>query len=639
MIRRNLSRIKQNYRREKKVDRVLRKRRGQFVVVAALLISIITLSIALSIHRLSLERLQLRYEPVEELVMGLTSDLDRCLTHALSRASQKYYASFINSTNEETASDAGLNFISQWLDSVITSYSTLGLRISMNAAKYGGKTDVFFHLNWGIGIGISRVSTEFLLDIDSYDFEGLTIESNKYVWLRLNSAYFDYPSVSLNFTLMEGKNEDKPIPNLSPKDLIILVCNSSGQELRYLGNESKTELRYLGGGNYTLTFNHNATSITKLSLFAITPFDKIYVMASTNSTESGNISSINITLMSQEATSSKPTNRGWIQLGDPPPYNLPITIPIKQPGEYILKYIPENNSYSFLNWTVMGQVEVRNSSENPTNVNIKDNGTIIAFYKEGGGDGNGGNGGPFKIYLSSIEENGRSENLGNIILEGTLYPLPNNTTRYEGNYSVEYVPKNFNYQFLYWTSSGGVIPWNSTKNDTNITLVGNGSLTAVYQFNDDWSKLYVDKGGYLHPISMLSGFSSHIPSWASTGKDKQIIELVSPQTPMDIFLDETVNLTLIVRPNPPSEAKDMYVELGYNTTEGNYIQIGNVTVYDINRTGEGIYKLQIITDPTIRMIPQGSTIIMNITMTFISQGTFFLYYGPKNPSNIELYTR
>lgn len=701
-------------------------RRGQFVIIAALLISLLTLSLSLSIHRLSLHRQQLIHEPVEELVLGLSSDLDRCLAYALSRASERYY----ETGSDQLAEEAGRVFISKWVKSVMASFSSLGLGLAMNSSSgVSGKINVDFNLDWGRERGLSQVYTEFRLDIGSYGFRGWVGHSGKYVKLDLypdllkpsGGSWREPGNTSLVFRLVEGKNvEENPISNLSRENLRIWINLTRTSIVQ--GNV--TELRYLGMGRYNVTFTPRVNNNTLgVSLMVVTPGEKVYVAAFLP------YQGIYITLRSQLNTSQTPTDIGLIQLGNTT-YNPSAEPHPINPGEYHLKYTPEGG-YIFLNWTTTGQVQVDEPFKPITKAVVYGNGTITAYYApyippqpsppetglivhlssvEDGGEtenlgiirlaeanyslpasapvngslyqleyipeagysfvgwassgyvtiddlrsprttvGISGNGSitayyrALKILLRSRHwMNQLQENLGNITLEGEVYPLPRLLGILSGEYHVRYNPENSSYIFLYWESDGGVIPENSTSIETTLTVLGDGNLTAVYdltpdvppQNDKDWSTLYVDSGYSLNPLFMCSNSSGKLTPPFSPGEGKQEVFQESPETPMDITLAGQVKIILHLRPNPPSSVKKINVKLGFRQN-GNYIMIGENSI-DINSQGE--YILYINPPENQRLIPRNSVIVMNMLVILEGSqyGTLFLYYGPNKPSRVILY--
>jgi len=338
------------------------------------------------------------------------------------------------------------------------------------------------------------------------------------------------------------------------------------------------------------------------------------------------------TLQSLEATGAS-QNIGTMQLGATV-FTLPnsTTLPT---GTYLLEYNP-TAGYQFFNWTVTGSIIVQNLTAQTTNVTVNGNGTIRAFYRG------------CIVNLSSRHWQNSSYNLGTIAfgvvnysLPGTLIGLP------QTDYFLQYIPLNSSYVFQWWEQSGNVIPWNFTSNSTILTVYGDGNITAVYAlitepqppFMGECNTLYVDKGPMLVPPFMWSLKSSHIPSWASTGADKQEVVVYSPPVPT-IYLARYLNITAYVGIDPPWNAESLYLEFGYNYS-GQYYLLGNGT-FPIS--SDGVYRMTIDSllgeyPGEVGVIPEGSICKFWVVVTFYRQpwGTFKLYYGPNQPSRVELY--
>jgi len=630
--------------------KLARNIRGQFVVGAALIIAILTLAVALSIYQVSLHRQQLVYEPVKELVLGITSDLDRALTFALGNASQEYY----KTGSEDWAGAQGYGFISMWVRSILASYSHLGVKMNMSVptnSTQGGLRDVLFHFDWGQRVGLSYVYTKFDLDVDAYGFKGWVGESKKFVGLtifpesmRLNESG-PLGSTILNFHVQDN---EYPIPNLTPDSLEIYAHIT--RDVWFPANI--TSLSYLGGGNYTVEFSPRINEYTLgVVLTVVTPEDRIYVSA-----YSYRDVFISVTLQSlEDPVTGSTKNLGVIQLGNTSYPILPNS-PRRDPGTYLLKYTPQNSSYAFLNWTVTGDVHVEDSYARITSLTVDGNGTVTAFYRRGTATEPPAP--KSDLILDSRDWTNQSLHLGKIKLgETTYYPLPKTVKNLPGgDYPLQYIPQNSSYVFLWWEyskTSGNVI-WNSTDDSTTLTVYGNGNVTAVYALLpggsltpriEDWSTLYLDAGYRLVPPSLWSGLSGKFAPSYSIGAAKQVAVFKSPNTPIPIYLARYVNATAFVRPNPPSNVKDIKIELGFNYG-GKYYRLGSDT-YPVNT--QGVYRLTIDalygTPPAqfpqgyFGVIPEGSVIILTVTVQFIMipWGTFFLYYGPVTPSCIELF--
>jgi hypothetical protein len=303
-------------------------------------------------------------------------------------------------------------------------------------------------------------------------------------------------------------------------------------------------------------------------------------------------------------------------------------------ASYLLAYAPVSG-YVFLNWTVTGGITVRDPYAIITCVTLSSNGTVTAFYRA------------CDISLSSRHWKNESSNLGFISFGSNVYSLPKELTSVvPGDYALQYTVHNASYLFLQWLTHGLVIPWNFTSDTTTVTVLGDGTLTALYYliteekppFENTWDTLYLDFGHTIVPPYSWSGSNGKLKPY-NIGKI-QVVEATSPATP-DIYLERFINVTAYIRPNPPDNLKSIAMKLGF-TYNGTYYLLGNI----LYTTGiQGVYWMQIdilsqAEFPSyFGLIPKGSTIILTITAEFYKQpwGTFFVYYGFNAPTHVELY--
>lgn len=602
--------------------------RGQFVVIAALLIAALTLSVALSVHQIYLHRQQLRYEPVEELVLGLTSDLDRCLTHSLSIATQVYHGN--RSLGLQPAISRGENFIFKWVRSVRASYAHLGINVTLSAPSL---TNVKWTIDWNNPRGISHVYTQFNLDIDAYGFKGWVGRSSKFVSLEI----LDVQNTTVQFRIRQGSLSDlSPIPNLTPESLFETRIHIDDHFWASYPELEVTKLTYLGDGVYTATFNHAVNTYTKgVELTVNTPEDNIVVSAR-HYVEVKFI----INLQSQYQNSSIPTNKGQIEFNGHN-YTLPKYSLETSPGLYMVRYFPEEG-YEFKNWTTTEKIIATNPTLNWTWIGVGSNGNITAFY----GNITTHEPGFHTIHLESRQWENSTSNLGIIIFDFNNYTLPRTLTGVaEGTYELQYVPENSSYRFLWWEWTGKVIPYNHTSAVTTIMVYGDGNVTAVYSFSgpgedgsnyEDWDVLYLCDlpPSMLLPFSMLpyhyfNPRSSTLPipprdSW-------QYIDVCTPPTEKDMTLAKYANITLYIQ-LASDKAESVGMELKFTYNNKTYF-IGGAT-FNVE-VGEAWYYYVIDTDlvnkvgwpvPGEPIIPANST----ITITLIvppNSGTLHIIYG------------
>ncbi|MEM3090452.1 MAG: hypothetical protein QXW17_01680 [Candidatus Bathyarchaeia archaeon] len=269
----------ETYKKLLKAKNFKRNNTGQFTIIAAILIAILTLSIAFSVHQLNLRRQELRYKPAKELVLGITSDLDRCLIQALGIASKKYNETW--SQNPKTADnfpaiEVGKSYISKWVHVVTASYSHLSIRMHMETNP--GSPDVVFGLLWGQLNGLSSVWTKFELDINAYGFKGWVGQSGKLVWLMLSPhSLTDNNSTLLRFTVLDDYN---PVQNLA-SNYVVIKANVSNSWVQ----GEILNLEYLGRGIYQVEFTPQISNTSEVRLTVVTPNDNIYVSAYYNPLE------------------------------------------------------------------------------------------------------------------------------------------------------------------------------------------------------------------------------------------------------------------------------------------------------------------------------------------------------------------
>jgi len=264
-------------------------RKGQLVIIAALIILILMLTLVLSISRINLSIQELEYEPVQEIVLGITSDFDRCLTYALSLATHRYN---ITGGSLEEASQVGNEFIMKWIDATLNSYSNLGLNVTILNPQ-SGATDIAWLMDWDSRVGVSCVFAEFRLDVDAYGFKGWMSRSLTAVFLNIMRDLIDNRSIVIvEFQIIERKSGSfEPISNLTVEDLRLtldLVLDMkipvNITSLTYQGNGI-----YIINGSYTPKDSIQPTEISGVTLSVITPDDNVLVSASTSSDEWRNI--------------------------------------------------------------------------------------------------------------------------------------------------------------------------------------------------------------------------------------------------------------------------------------------------------------------------------------------------------------
>ena len=454
-------------------------KRGQFVIIAALLIAVLTLSMAVSIHELSSNRRKLAYEPLDELLLAVTSDLERALTYALSNASRQYNYAYTVTPDSYYAQQQGnlsgnLN-MQKWQRSVLASYPQLGIDLKFREPPT-------FSFQWGSPSGFTQADLPFYeLDVAAYNFRGWTGRSYKYVSLVINDfTYINASYSALNFRLTQFITPDAlaaPIPNLTTEDVTVWANVDAPQAWP---EGTPDSVQYLGGGNYRLVFENPIEGNPRAAKLMIsTPGDEILVSASMTS-------SVSVTLHSQRRNSPLDEDPSvTIEVGSVGYSMLPQIITDWQSLQPGLRCIFSNMNYYFISWGTTGDIILADPNDWQTTVTRYGNGTITAIYDI---QDNPPPGTVYKLEINSrLDGSNTSTNLGSIVYDSTPYILlpANPPTSTSQDHTVVYTPQS-GFTFARWEYAFSSPPWirispDEFNSSANIRLFGNGTLTAIYQ--------------------------------------------------------------------------------------------------------------------------------------------------------------
>ncbi len=241
------------------MKRLAKRRRGQFIVAAAMFIALIILSMSLLIYSAGSRYQTLEKEPVREIVQTITDDFKRMLTIALADYS-------------EDPDDTAFNrAVSGWADKTIYCYSGMGLQLDVTIPD---ENPYFGHNDEGDSFEID-VASVLNLNITSIGFYGykyplqikLNVTIDEALWGSYNiggKLYMDF----LNITVTAFKEENLTVSDLKITALKITVRNDSSEEDIYFTDKDMTEyldVTYISGyGTYIITLKPDKAIPTSL---------------------------------------------------------------------------------------------------------------------------------------------------------------------------------------------------------------------------------------------------------------------------------------------------------------------------------------------------------------------------------------
>ncbi|HEY9755337.1 MAG TPA: hypothetical protein V6C97_09255, partial [Oculatellaceae cyanobacterium] len=245
----------------------------QFVVVAALLIAVLTIATIITVYEVSLNTQTVAYKPVDEFLLGVTSDMNRALTVALSKDSTE----LISTQNITAADSVGQGFMTDWQQSLLASYPNYGF-------EFNQPISTSFACDWNRNPGYSSALTTYDFDVASYGFIGWTGQTIKYVQLHLLLvSRVDPTHTNLTFQITQSvinTNVTVPISDIpdNPDPATFKIGTYTTDE-EFNPNNTITSLTYQGDGIYSAVFNQTRDLTKGIRLDLMIPNDEIWVSA------------------------------------------------------------------------------------------------------------------------------------------------------------------------------------------------------------------------------------------------------------------------------------------------------------------------------------------------------------------------
>jgi len=228
-----------------------RLRRGQFLILAALTVTVMILTSTMLLAYISLSRRNLPKTDFRKTVTQITLNSRRALATALAqvskelnlRASVNDYSEYNRLEDYPEAKDEGYRFISDWVNDTYVKNAGLGLNLTLSGLD--------FECEWDTYKGYSRAYSNLTLDIGAYGFYGWSerIEASLNLTI-LGLAETTENSTSFYFSLY--RENGVPITGLTPPS-VKLFYNRTGRGFTEVDSGELT-LRYVGNGTYLLEF-------------------------------------------------------------------------------------------------------------------------------------------------------------------------------------------------------------------------------------------------------------------------------------------------------------------------------------------------------------------------------------------------
>ncbi|MEM2351339.1 MAG: hypothetical protein QXT26_02920 [Thermoproteota archaeon] len=603
-----------------------RDRRGQFVVLAAVILAAFMFSMVLSISQLSTSRLEVTYKPVDEVVLTIAGDFERSMTRALAEATQNYSIT----GDMDSARESGGRFIQNWLRAAYESYNDFGVNIVLAPENSTGK-NVGWTIEWSEWEGKSVVYTTFGMDVEVYGLSNLAMISLKAVYLDILDAKIELNDTGGIMTIifrvqMGGKGHAMPISDISQDKLKLLANGTKDitKELIHLG--------YVGRGIYEAKFNLTELVIERFTL-RITTNDGIVVAA--------DLPTCIISLASDDLATSldEYDNEGYFIVNGVRQHTPLYSFCLFPNQNVEISFTPPENA-RFIGFSTIGPISLMpDGSTAMVYVHGTGLGGIIAYYNSSAISATE----YCYLTLKSGEyvsgENYNITNLGTIELNGTIYdelPVENIRVPFNETLPITYYPET-GYVFKYWSSNGSIIITNPSSPSTYIKALGNGTIIAVYEKSrpEEWRFIYINPE--------KEGSNDFVLTPNEPRKEKEIQPISygqnsregnSTDTTPELFLGKNVTIVLFAKAS--SKNVVLSVTLGFYDPNGNFNEIISGVITVIKSNTHLIYTISSASKTQI--VPEGSrlTLIFERTNMDPGGGTLHILCG-SDKSKIELW--
>ncbi|MCX8189108.1 MAG: hypothetical protein N3F64_05305 [Nitrososphaeria archaeon] len=242
---------------------VRRKRKGQLLIFAGVILTLLIFYIAVTVHNTSTTYQNLRYEEVKEIVDNFNEDFRRSLRYILAAMTQEYNATAEMDTPRYNAFER----FTLWMKTAIRTFSARGIQVNFTFNKVllqpqkllFGKLNMparyvydLTKLYWYSPQSISAISANFSLSVPGSGFYGwkgqMLVLLNMTVYV--NSIENDR-QLGTKVTITLNKEYGEPIEDLTAKNFKISYFDKSTSKWE---NAKIVTLLNNGGGNYTIYF-------------------------------------------------------------------------------------------------------------------------------------------------------------------------------------------------------------------------------------------------------------------------------------------------------------------------------------------------------------------------------------------------
>ncbi|KYH37355.1 MAG: hypothetical protein AYL29_005860 [Candidatus Bathyarchaeota archaeon B24] len=217
-----------------------RARKGQFIILGALIIVISLLFVMAAYSFATIYRVKLVKEDFRAVVFKISSDLRMALEASTAEASKRWRYGYVD------YEQYGNDLLMKWVRALVEEYSGLGLKLNLTFP-------VNFELKELMYQGYASASVSMSLNLTRHGLYGwkdmMSVEDD--LWVNSSSVRRTGDQVLFNFTLL--KEDGEPVAGLTTEHITVYMREE--QAFRRYIDPSNITLTYLGNGEYSVSIN------------------------------------------------------------------------------------------------------------------------------------------------------------------------------------------------------------------------------------------------------------------------------------------------------------------------------------------------------------------------------------------------
>jgi len=247
------------------IRRIKMNRKGQFIVIGAIIIAAFMFALILTMSQMNVQRQVLIPEPVDEVVLAVASDFERCFQVALASASKTYCATM----DKSEAALKGEEVIKAWSMALLEAYKGYGMVIDLSVDSTA--KGVVFDLICSEGYGRTRAYTTFGMDVEGYGLRGLALTMSTIVELEISKVNITNEGSDVTMVF----NVSKRAKGMGvPVEVVKVNVTVDDKEI----NRDRVKLTRVGRGEYLIEFGLDGFDTVTVVLKAMTE-DGVWVAA------------------------------------------------------------------------------------------------------------------------------------------------------------------------------------------------------------------------------------------------------------------------------------------------------------------------------------------------------------------------